>query len=243
MRTDISTTTMATPPSTMITEPAAHSRLRLWQLISPTLPVGAYAYSGGLEYAVEAGWVHDEPSAGRWITGLMGHTLTFADIPLLARFHRAWSLDDPLALEKWARFLRALRESSELRAEDHHLGMALARVLVGLGVERAAPWCEHPRASYPALFALAMAQWEIPLREGAEGYLWAWCENQVAAAIKLVPLGQSAGQRILASLLASIPDSADVGLDLEDAQIGAQAPGLGIASARHEHQYSRLFRS
>jgi urease accessory protein len=218
-------------------------RLRLWQLLSPALPVGAYAYSRGLEYALSAGWLRDEPGVSDWIEGQVNHALKSLDVPVLARLYRAWQQRDTRALDEWSGFLLAVRESSELLAEDRYLGGALARLLVGLGIAEARPWCGSKRASFAALFALATERWGIALPEAAEAYLWVWCENQVAAAVKLVPLGQTAGQQLLARLAERIPDAARHGLDLSDEAIGGLCPGVAIASALHEDQYTRLFRS
>lgn len=219
------------------------ARLRLWQLISPALPVGAYAYSQGQEYAVQCGWVRDEATAAAWITGQVTHSLAALDIPVLARLYAAWQEGDMAALRRWCRFLLAARESAELLAEDRHLGASLARILADLDVTEAKAWQGDKDASFAAMFALAATRWGIPLREAAEGYLWAWCENQVAAAIKLVPLGQTAGQRMVSRVIPCIQDAVERGLRAEDDDIGATAPGVGIASALHETQYTRLFRS
>ncbi len=230
-------TTMTTTTDTGL------ARRRLWQLMSPTLPVGAYSYSGGLEYAIEAGWVGDADAVADWLQGQLRHTLGRVDIPLLARLHAAWRRNDTAAVTRYSRWLRASRETRELVAEDHHLGRALARLLAELDMPEAQPWTAEPEASWAALYALALARWEIPLAEGAEAYLWAWCENQVAAAIKLVPLGQTAGQKLLLELAEPIGAAAAAGLQLDDDAIGGTAPGVAIASSLHETQYSRLFRS
>lgn len=218
-------------------------RLRLWQLISPALPIGAYAYSQGMEYAVNANWITDEDEAAEWIEGQLSSVLACLDVPVFARLYRAWGEDDEERLEYWSRFLLASRESSELVAEDRYLGTALARLLIDLGIEQARRWQDHSYSAYATVFTLAANHWSIDLDAAAEGYLWAWGENQVAAAIKLVPLGQTAGQRILSSLIDAIPEAVLHGLTLEDDDIGGLAPGLGIASALHETQYTRLFRS
>jgi urease accessory protein len=220
------------------------SVLRLWQLISPTLPIGAYAYSAGLETACEAGWVADEAQAKDWIAGQLSHSLAVLDVPLLARLYAAWQASDAAAVDYWNSYLQACRETAELLAEDRHMGMALAKLLGDLGLESAVIWFERGDASFATSFSLAAVHWNIPLQEAAAGYLWAWCENQVAAAVKLVPLGQTAGQRLLLSLAAAIPAAVDHGLSLEDPEdIGAACPGVIHASMRHETQYSRLFRS
>ena len=98
-------------------------------------------------------------------------------------------------------------------------------------------------ASHTALFTLAAVRWDIGAADAATGYLWSWCENQVLAAIKLVPLGQNAGQRLLGQLIEQIPEIVDSAATIDDEDIGIASPMQGIASARHETQYSRLFRS
>lgn len=217
--------------------------LRLMQLVSPALPVGAYAYSQGMEYAVDAAWLRDEEAVTAWILGLLQHLLGRVDVPVLVRLHRAWMANDEEALLYWSGYLRACRESRELQEEDSQLGRALARLLRDLNMAEAAPWIEHPDAGFAVLFALAAARWRVPVKAAAQGYLWSWAENQVAAAIKLVPLGQTAGQRILSLASASIPAAVTRGLVLRDEQIGFVAQRLAMGSALHEHQYSRLFRS
>ncbi len=217
--------------------------LRLLQLTSPALPVGAFAYSQGLEYAVHARWVHDEVTAQEWICSLMREAVARLDVPLLARLYHAWENDDEEALHYWSAYLHASREARELQEEDMHLGSALARLLRDLALPRALPWVTHPHTAYPVLFALAAVEWRIALPEAAHGYLWAWCEAQVAAAIKLVPLGQTAGQRILSRVVIEIPAAVEEALVLSDDEIAYVAPRLAIGSALHENQYSRLFRS
>ena len=219
------------------------SSLRLWQLISPTLPVGAYAYSQGLEYAIDCGWITDEAGAARWIKGLVSHSLARLDVPVLSRLHHAWANQDMDSVKHWNQFLLASRESSEILAEDQQLGAALHILLNDLEVKLAALWDTDTKTSYANMFALGATDWEISLNDTVNGYCWAWCENQVAAAIKLVPLGQTAGQRILSQLIGSIEEATNTGLALADDDIGIASQGLGIASALHETQYSRLFRS
>lgn len=217
--------------------------LRLLQLTSPMLPVGAYAYSQGLEWAVESGWVHDETSAAGWIGGVLGQGPARLEVPVLARLYRAWASDDLAQVHYWSRCLDAARESGELQAEARQLGESLAVLLTQLGVEAACDWKGVEYAGFPTLFALAAVYYRVPLPEAALGFLWAWCENQVAAAMKLVPLGQAAGQRILSMLIGLLPAAAEHGLALTDDEIGVLAPRLAIGSARHETQYTRLFRS
>jgi len=217
--------------------------LRLMQLVSPALPVGAYAYSQGMEYAVHAAWLRDENTVSEWILGLLQQSMARVDVPVLARLYRAWMRDDGEAVLYWSAYLRACRESRELQEEDSQMGKALARLLHDLNVAGVEPWITHPACGFALTFSLAAVRWRIPLQAAAQGYLWSWAENQVAAAIKLVPLGQTAGQRILSQVSEAIPAALDRGLAVHDEQIGFVAQRWVMGSALHEHQYSRLFRS
>ena len=229
--------------TTTISALSAPALLRLMQLVSPALPVGGYNFSQGLEYANESGWVRDEASALSWITGLARSSIGTLDVPVLQRLHAAWSSDDIEAVNRWSRFLIASRETSELRAEDRHLGRSLAKVLADLGIASAREWITRPDATFATLFSLACRQWHVDLVSCCCGYVWAWAENQVLAAVKAVPLGQSAGQRMLDSLIAEIPAIVADAATIDDTQIGSAAPMHLIASAAHETQYTRLFRS
>jgi urease accessory protein len=217
--------------------------LRLMQLASPALPVGAYAYSQGLESAVRLGWVCDEASAARWIRGLLRGNIAHVDLPVLQRLMAAFENAAPEQVKAWAAFLAACREGRELRAEDRHLGQALARLLVSLDVEAARPWRQHEHACFAVSFALAASHWRITAVDAAMGYAWAWLENQVAAAIKLVPLGQTAGQRILCDAQQDIVVAVSYSQTLSDDAIGFAAPGFALVSAIHETEYTRLFQS
>lgn len=217
------------------------SSIRLWQLISPALPVGAYAYSQGLEYAVDSEWITDEQSASDWILGQLGHNLSQLDVPVYIRMYEAWAAEDLSKVNQLNQLLLALRESAELKQQDVNHGNALIKVLQGLDIEM--PELEHHQLSFICVFAFACQYWSINKLEGVHGLLWSWCENQVAAAIKIIPLGQTAGQRLMSAAIETITDSIEKGLQCEDDDIGILAPGVAIASALHETQYSRLFRS
>ena len=219
------------------------SLLRLCQLVSPALPVGAYNFSQGLEYAVEAGWVHDEVSTVEWVRGIAEHAIGTLDLPILLRLHAAWTHGDEAKARYWSQYLVASRETNELRAEERHLGRSLAKVLVSLEMNEAAAWIRDESASYACLFALAASRWSIDAHTCAQGYVWAWCENQVLAAVKLLPLGQSAGQRALNELLPVLPGLVQRAEHLHDEDMGVATPLHGMASAWHETQYTRLFRS
>jgi urease accessory protein len=226
-------------------EPAATgvALTRLLQIVSPTLPIGAFAYSQGLEQAVASRWVTNEDEARDWVLGLLRHTLGTLELPVVARMVGAWRTGDGAAVERWSAWLLASRPTRETRDEDRQLGAALARTLAALDVPGAAAWAGRDQATLAALFALAVAHFAIPLEAALTGHAFAWAEAVTSAAVRLVPLGQSAGQRLLAAAGEAIPGVVAAALTLEDDELGATAPGQAIASAWHETLYSRLFRS
>jgi urease accessory protein len=217
---------------------------RLLQLASPALPVGAYTYSQGLEWAVEAGLVHDQATALEWITGLLEHGVGRFEAPLTACLQRAWAAAEEREVERLNADFLASRESSELRAETVQMGYSLRRLLHELD-DFALPevFDALPEVSFPVGWALAAAAWEIAVVDSLTAYLWSWCENQMMAALKAVPLGQAAGQRILLALGGRLPAVVQQALELPEERWSNFAPGLALASSRHETQYSRLFRS
>ena len=221
--------------------------LRLLHLASPALPIGAFHFSQGLEYAVEVGWVRDERSALEWIGGIAQASLATLDLPVLYRLHAAWLLDDHDSVLRWNSFLIACRETAELRFEDRHLGAALLRVLTELELttELFPPTTAHDHVgvAHATAFAFACARWNIASLDVLRTYAWAWAENQMLAAVKLVPLGQSAGQRVLHALNTKIDSLSARASDFMDSDIGVATSLQAVASGRHETQYTRLFRS
>ncbi len=214
--------------------------LHLLHLCSPALPIGAYAYSQGLEFAIDSGWLKTPEAIADWLLGLMVNTLAYTDVPILRRLYQAYADDNAAGVNEWNDYLRACRESRELLLEDEQLGGALSRLLKGLGVQVLAL---NAPPTYASQFAQAGVFWGIPLDTLCQGFLWAWLENQVAAATKLVPLGQSQGQQILLSLMPYMPGVCAAAAARPDAELGRGLPGLAMASSLHEGQYSRLFRS
>ncbi len=219
------------------------SSLRLLQLASPSLPIGAFAYSQGLESAVQQDYVNNFDTACRWVHDLLEQALEHLDLPIFLRCYDAWTCQDEERAIYWSAYLIASRETRELREEERQLGQALARILYNLDMTQAGAWRRDSQTSYAALFALAAVSWDIPQEESAAAFLWTWLENQVAAAIKLVPLGQTEGQRILFEVSEKIPACVERASLKTDSAIGASLPGFSILSAQHEIQYSRLFRS
>jgi urease accessory protein len=220
--------------------------VRLLQLASPALPVGAYSYSQGLEWAIDAGWVADEASALEWIGDALTGPFGCCEAPALARLLDARAAADASLARRWNAWFRASRDTAELRAETLQMGQALARLARDLGlvgaVEREMLEGCAP-VTLPLAYALVAHAWDVGARAAVAAYTFSWVENQVMAAVKAVPLGQTAGQRLLAGLGARIPAVCANALALPDDALSNFAPGLAIASSRHEVQYTRLFRS
>jgi len=204
------------------------------------LPVGAYSYSQGLESAIELGWVTDANGAARWIGDALEHVIGCYEAPVWLRLHAAAARGDWPVLLAWNREFVATRESAELRAETLQMGYSLLELLRALG--HGVPFAVDEIA-YPAAQAWASVSWQVPADDGLLAYLFSWAENQVMAALKAVPLGQVAGQKMLLALRPRIVAVAQHAATLADDELNTQAPLFAIASARHETQYSRLFRS
>jgi urease accessory protein len=219
---------------------------RLLQLASPALPVGAYSYSQGLEWAVHAGTVRDEAGAARWIGDALHFVVGSFEAPLLARMLDAWRAADAAELAELNILFVASRETAELRAETLQMGYSLARLLDELDGFPTAPLAllaEIDEPAFPTVWSCVAAIWDIDTEHAVTAYLWSWCENQVMAALKAVPLGQAAGQRLLLRLGSALPAIVVRALAGGEDQLSNIAPGLTLASSCHETQYSRLFRS
>jgi urease accessory protein len=200
---------------------------RFLQLASPTLPVGAYSYSQGLEAAVEAGIVSDAVSAERWIGDVLEFSVARMEAPLLWQMMHGQDLNEAFI---------ASRETAELRAETLQMGHSLCRLLEELGFTD----LPEGEVAFPTAFAIAARRWNIEPRAALVAYLWSWLENQVMAAVKAVPLGQTAGQKMLLKLGDRLDRITDDAVKTEFCNF---VPGLAVLSSRHETQYSRLFRS
>ena len=219
--------------------------VRLLQLASPALPVGAFSYSQGLEAAIEAAIVKDTTSAGAWTGDLLTHSFALCEAPMLARLIEAWRRADEATVSRWNDEWLASREAAELRAETVQMGYSMRRLLGALlpnaaGLDTLAA-LEEP--AFPAAYAFAAAHWRIETQTALVAYAWAWLENQVMAAVKAIPLGQTDGQRLLLALGERIPALAARAAEMTDDEISNFAPGLALLASRHETQYSRLFRS
>lgn len=216
--------------------------LGLMQLVSPALPIGAFAWSQGLESAFELGWANSEQELGDWLEGVLEDGLTRCELPLLLRLQIAWAEQDASALAHWNDWLHATRETAELSDEDLRLGSALVRLLTSLDLlPENGLMPEEP--GYVTVFAWAAHLRSVPQRQTLLGFAWAWLENQLAVACKAMPLGHTAAQRLTERLRPKLVHAVDQALTRENNELGPVLPGLALASAHHETQYSRLFRS
>jgi urease accessory protein len=216
--------------------------LHLLRLVSPSQPVGGFSYSRGLEWAVHAGTVADEPTAAAWILGLVEHSYAALDGALFWRMMHALAAGQEQRFLDASDWLAASRESRELELEDRRMSESMLDLLAELGVERAGAYAGR-RLTYPAAFAIAASHWSVTPADALCGLIWSVAESQVAAAIRLVPLGHTDGQRILIASVPVIERAVLKAATLTDDEIGNVAPAMAMASAWHETQYSRLFRS
>lgn len=219
---------------------------RLLQLTSPMLPVGAYSYSQGLEWAIECGDVHDLETAKRWIGDALQTYQANFELPVLYRLHQAWKADDIAQVQAWDAFYQAGRDTAEALAETKQMGYSLVRLLNDLNVLpetllQAVRALHAP--AFPTIYAAVASDWKIPVNDILQGYAWGWLENQASACMKTVPLGQVAGQKVLLALGERLPHIVQHAIGLADDEISNFNPLLSIAGCLHETQYSRLFRS
>ncbi|WP_067220385.1 urease accessory protein UreF [Marinomonas gallaica] len=218
-----------------------HGLLRLLQLSSVSLPVGGYAFSQGMEYAIDRGWVTKQAHVLDWTQLQLLQSLARVDLPVLRLAMAAWAERDEARLVELNDLVLACRETKELRLNDTAMGEALARLLRSLEIET--PFVRLEDISFVVLFAIAATHWQIEFDTVALGFSWSWLENQIAAATKLVPLGQTQAQLLLGELQPVLSDAIALAKTLEEDDIGAGLPAVAIASCLHETQYSRLFRS
>jgi urease accessory protein len=211
--------------------------LRLLQLASPILPVGAYSYSEGLETLGDQGLMSDGEALGRWVRHELQCGSMRLDGAILVRAYRG---EDP---GYWNRWLTASRESSELLAQSWQMGRSLLQLFRSLEPEWGLEDLLLEDCHMVVAFGVVARHWEIPLEEALLGYLHSWAANLVGAGIKLIPLGQTAGQKLLMALAGPIAQAIPEIMQIEDENLESWTWGLSMASLNHEVQYSRLFRS
>ncbi|RBW49355.1 urease accessory protein UreF [Marinobacter sp. F3R11] len=233
---------MLTPTDTPAAASGDLALLGLMQLVSPALPIGAFAWSQGLESAFELGWVNNEADLQEWLEGVLEDGLSRCELPLLVRLQTAWAAGDAEAIAQWNDWLHATRETAELSDEDTRLGAALVTLLRSLGLLPEANLIPD-EPGYITMFAWVAHYRNVPERQTLLGYAWAWLENQLAVACKALPLGHTAAQRVTEHMRPLLVTAVEIALQRNDEELGPILPGLALGSALHETQYSRLFRS
>jgi urease accessory protein len=225
---------------------ATTALLQLIRLASPSLPVGGFSYSEGIEAAVDAALVTDEASACAWLLDQLELGVGRSDLPVAARALAAWRRGDRKGVAEWNAWLATTRETNELRRQSEQMGRSLAQWLRQRSADDdrvAFLEALSPAPMWPVAFALAAADSGASSRAVLASFAAGWAENATQAALKAVPLGQTAAQRILAALSAAIPAAVERALAMPAGEMQAFAPMLAILSSQHEEQYSRLFRS
>lgn len=221
--------------------------MRLQQLISPSLPIGAFTYSQGMEYANQAGWLNTKTDVYHWLLDVINHNLGYFELPLIYHMQQAISQNDWVTLRYLHAYNLASRETGELRLEEMQRGQALYQVLSKLVDDKQQQRLQAEqdifKNSFISGFAFAQDLWQIPSDIALLGYAFSFIENMVTVCVKLIPLGQSDGQDLIYQLSAKLPEICQVAQQIPIDDIGGALPAMAIASSRHESQYCRLFRS
>lgn len=215
----------------------------LLQFSSANLPVGAFSYSQGLEWAIETGWVDDAASLQAWCSDWIAGPLACQDLPLLHRLHAAVAADDADAALHWARWTLACRETRELREEERTRARAVVSLLDRLFPEDTHAHRDALLCTPLAGLARAAVLLDMPSEGTQTAHAWGWLENTVLVGVKHIPLGQSDGQRLLMQLWPELHAAITAAHTVDDDDIGCSLPAASFASAAHETQYSRLYRS
>jgi len=230
--------------------------LNLLQLASPALPVGAYSYSEGLETLVEQGTIADETSLESWLSQELTFGAIRIEAAVMLRAYQCFVNQDLNKLNYWNCWLSASKESSELRSQSWQMGNSLLRLLMNLQESNQGnpDKCDlvsldyftsaiAPPCNYAIAFGIGAANWQIDSKLALLGYLHSWATNLINVGVKLIPLGQTAGQKMLFKLREQLARTTEEILTVSDDNLMACSWGLGLASMIHETQYTRLFRS
>ena len=232
-------------PTEQAREAPVSALLSLIWLASPALPIGGFSYSEGLEAAVDHGLVTNEASATAWLTTQLELVQARGDMALIAKAIPALETNDFAEATRLNQWVLMTRETAEMRLQSVQMGRSLLDLLRNLSrlTSAQARWVETQTPTLPMMMALAFANSDASVTHALHAYSFGWAENMTQAAIKTIPLGQSAGQRMLMALARAIPTAVARAIALPEENRVAFAPHLAILSSRHEHQYSRLFRS
>jgi len=237
---------MTTHTDSMLEQTSALKLNRLLQLCSANLPVGGFSFSQGLEYAIDNGWINNATETHAWVSLTLTQALAPTDIAIIKRLYSALQDNDCERFIEWNQLIIASRESSEFRLADLAMGKALVRLLsllTSLDSKKYQHLLSQQHMSFVSVFTLAAYLFQLPLHYAQSGFCWTYIDNQIAAATKLVPLGQTQAQNLLFELTEHIDNAINLANNLADEEVGASLPHLAMASAWHETQYTRLFRS
>jgi urease accessory protein len=220
------------------------SFLSILQLTSPALPVGAYSYSEGLETLVEQGAITNQQNLQEWLNSQLRYGAIRVEAAVMLRAYKSAKMGDLEALTYWNRWLSAARETEELRNSSWQMGRSLIQLLGKLQPEILSITNNIGNScNYAIAFGIAAAHWQIDVKAALLGYLHSWASNLITAGVKIIPLGQTAGQMLLVDLQELLSVAAVEILALEDDDLACCTWGLSLASMQHETQYTRLFRS
>jgi urease accessory protein len=234
--------------------------LRLLQLTSPALPVGAYSYSEGLEWAIDRGYITSAIQLQDWLSQDLRYGGIRIEGAVMVRVYRGIEAGDHGAVSHWNQWLSASRETEELRKQSWQMGRSLLRLLEDLELEDSELGIDSLKlgieelelgidridltpCNFAVAFGIVAHRWQIPIEEALIGYLQSWSSNLISAGIKLIPLGQTAGQQLLLNLSPVLIEASRAIPALADDELRSSNWGMTLASMGHETQYSRLFRS
>lgn len=223
----------------MTTQLAAE--LRLMQLCSPSLPIGAFAYSHGLESLISTGQISNEADASRYLSSYTPRSLGYLELPRLLRMHQAFEIGNLKVAHEQSQLLFAARETKEFRNQETQLAHSFHRLLRSLAPTW--PLDSISPLTFSELFAFATVQWQIGAMSAIAGFGYLYVDGLVTAIAKLLALGPSASQHLLSDLIVQIPSICETAMNIKEDDVGATSPGLALVSARHETQHFRLFRS
>ncbi len=221
------------------------SLLHLLQLASPALPVGAYSYSEGLEALVELGKVTSPETLAQWLTQELRWGAVRLEAAVMIRAYEEVHGQDFDGVILWNGWLTAARETEELRQQSLQMGRSLLKLLLDLHPELRHGYepLQKEGCNFAIAYAIAAAHYQIDLQAALLGYFYSWTANLVSAGVKLIPLGQTAGQRLLLTMQPALNQAAESVSTLKADDLSSCSWGLSLASMAHERQYSRLFRS
>ncbi len=239
----VGSTLRLTQPTTTTAEQPTLARLMTW--LSPAFPVGGFSYSHGLEWTVEGGTIKDAVALGDWIEAILIHGAGRTDAIFLAETWRAVVANDASQLKQVAELAAAFAPSIERRLETLAQGAAFLTAVKAVWPHPALDLLGHDTAdiAYPVAVGACTAAHGLPLAASAQSFIQAFAANLVSAGVRLIPLGQTDGLRVIARLEPLIPDIVTAALDAGLDDVGGIAVMADIASMRHETQYTRLFRS